>query len=680
MHRKWDKPITALKGVGAKRAQLYEKLDITTIWELMRYYPRTYIDYSAPKAIAEAIIGESEVISGYVKRKLTPQLVRRGMELYKFIFSDGDADLTVTLFNQKFAFENIVLGKEYILYGKVMGNVFRREMTSPSFIEKDEPAKLQPIYPLTQGITQPILYRNIRSALELFGDKIEEPLPQRILQEYSLCELQYAVESIHFPKDREAYESAKRRLAFEELLSLQLGLVQLKGRNRDLSGSVMKPLGIENYYASLPFELTNAQKRAVTECINDMQKPNPMNRLLQGDVGSGKTAVAAAACYFCHLNGHQSAFMAPTEILCTQHYQTLNAFLEPLGVKCCLLVGSLSQKEKNAIKADIASGEYSVIVGTHALIQQSTQFRRLGLVITDEQHRFGVAHRARLAEKGDNPHSLVMSATPIPRTLALIIYGDLDISVLDELPKGRIPIETYAVDGGKRKRVYAFIRKHIAMGRQAYIVCPAIEESEMELASAVKYADELTKGEFAGVEVGLLHGKLPATQKDSTMGRFKQGEIKLLVSTTVIEVGVDVPNAVVMLIENAERFGLSQLHQLRGRVGRGKDQSYCILMSDNRSETNLQRLKIMMDTNDGFAISEEDLKLRGPGDFFGHKQHGLPKLRIADMSSDMDILRQTQALARQVIEVDADLSLPEHNGLRRLVEDLFEQGEEQGFN
>ena len=449
----------------------------------------------------------------------------------------------------------------------------------------------------------------------------------------------------------------------------------LKNSNKLQTGCKMKNTPINEFNESLPFTLTDSQLLAIKECTQNMCENSPMNRLIQGDVGSGKTAVAAACCYFSHKNNFQSALMAPTEILANQHFNTLTEFLSPLGVKCCLLTGSLTPKQKSSIKKEISRGTYSVIVGTHALVQQTTVFKNLGLVITDEQHRFGVNQRATLAQKGNNPHTLVMSATPIPRTLALMIYGDLDISVLNELPKGRQPIETYAVTGKLRERAFNFIKQQLNQKRQAYIVCPAIDENENELKSVKSYAEKISKTSFKDYKIGLLYGKLSALEKDEIMSEFKDGKIDLLVSTTVVEVGVDVPNATVMLIENAERFGLSQLHQLRGRVGRGKYKSYCILVTDNVTEESKKRLKVLSKTSDGFVIAKQDLALRGPGDFFGNRQHGLPELKIASMSEDLDVLKDAQKIAEEILKEDSSLSMPQNKELSKLVRNLFEEHE-----
>ena len=674
MLKSLEKDITYLKGVGEKRAKLYGKLGVTTVYDLLYHFPRSYVDYSEPVSISDSVIDEYNIIKVTVTKKFTPSMIRKGMTIYKAILTDFESDITVIIYNSQFLFDRLVEGESYILNGKVTGNFIRKEMSSPIILSADLKEKIQPIYSLTDGLTQSLLQNTIKNALKVFDENIFEPIPKEILQEKQLCSLQYAIKNIHFPEDLKAFESAKKRLVFDELLILQLGMLLLRKNNRELTGFVMKSKNIDNYYQSLPFELTNAQKRAIADCLSDMCGKYPMNRLVQGDVGSGKTAVAAACCYMAHENGCQSALMAPTEILASQHYNTLRGFLEPLGVKVCLLTGSLTPKQKKNLKTEIENGEYSVVVGTHALVSQTTVFKRLGLVITDEQHRFGVNQRAELARKGENPHTLVMSATPIPRTLALMIYGDLDISVLDELPKGRQPVETYAVTGKLRERAFKFIKEHLSQGRQAYIVCPMIDENENDLQSVTDYAQKLNSTCLKSFNIGLLHGKLSAKQKDKIMQEFKDGEIDLLVSTTVVEVGVDVPNAVIMLIENADRFGLSQLHQLRGRVGRGSHKSYCILVTDNTNEDSRERLRILSKTNDGFKISEEDLKLRGPGDFFGNRQHGLPQLKIADMSQDMDVLKSAQATAREIIKADSNLSALENRGLRELVDLLFDRG------
>ncbi len=667
-----DKQITYLKGVGPKRAEMYKKIGVFTVYDLLCHYPRDYIDLTDTVPISDSALNETVAVKGTVVRKLAPARIRKGMTVYKAVFTDGTSDLTVVIYNSEYLFSQLALDGEFYLVGRITGNLIRREMSSPLVFRADTPFKVQPVYRLTEGLSQTVLRNNMKNALDSFGKYIYEPMPAHIRSDAGLCAMEYAVTNIHFPKDIHCFEQAKKRLVFDELLILQLAMAMLRSKGRSLTGYVLKEKNIDEFYKSLPFELTNCQMQAVSDCMEDMQKPFPMNRLVQGDVGSGKTAVAAAVAYFAYKNGCQSALMAPTEVLAHQHYETLKGFLEPLGVKVALLTGSLSTKEKSLVKQGLENGEYHVAVGTHALVQQNTRFKNLALVITDEQHRFGVRQRAFLAQKGSNPHKLVMSATPIPRTLAMMIYGDLDISVLNELPKGRQPIETYAVTGKLRQRAFAFVSKQLDEGRQGYVVCPVIEESEMALQDVKSYANKLSENGFDKYRIGLLHGKLPNEEKDRIMRDFKEHKIDLLVSTTVVEVGVDVPNATIILVENADRFGLSQLHQLRGRVGRGQYKSYCVLITDNVNETTKKRLKILSSTSDGFKISEEDLKLRGPGDFFGDRQHGLPKLKIADVSHDLDILRKVQKTAELIIESDPMLEKGENKGLKELVNRLFE--------
>ncbi|ADU22880.1 ATP-dependent DNA helicase RecG [Ruminococcus albus] len=667
------KPVMYLSGVGPKKSELYEKLGVKTVYDLLYHFPRYYIDLNEPQAVRDAPLNEQVVLKGRVVRKLPEGNIRRGLTVYKAIVTDDTADITIVIYNAGFMFKALEVGHEYYLVGKLTGNMLRREINSPQIYPVAGTDPVQPVYRLTEGLTQKQLRQNVHTALGALDGSIYEPLPNDVVREQGLCSLSYALQNVHYPTDMHTLELAKSRLVFDELLTLALGMLMMKNRSRDNTGCQMNDESVDEYFSALPFELTAGQKSAINDCIEDMRKPFPMNRLIQGDVGSGKTAVAAGAAYFAYKNGCQTALMAPTEILAGQHYDTLKAFLEPLGVKVVLLTGSLTPKKKEKIKAEIAAGEYNVIVGTHALVQASTEFKRLGLVITDEQHRFGVEQRAMLAGKGDHPHKLVMSATPIPRTLALMIYGDLDISVLKELPKGRQPVETYAVTGKLRERAFGYVKQYLEEGRQAYIVCPMIEESDSDLRDVKSYAKEISEGAFSGYRVGLLHGRLSAESKEKVMKKFKAHELDILVSTTVVEVGVDVPNAAVMVIENSDRFGLSQLHQLRGRVGRGEHKSVCILITDNPTEEVVQRLKILSSCHDGFEISQQDLKLRGPGDFFGSRQHGLPKMKIADMSQDMDVLVRAQETAKQILCKDTHLDKGENRGLRELVERLFEQ-------
>ena len=671
--------IRTLKGVGEKRAALYEKMGIRTLWDLLGHYPRAYEDWSHPVLIRDAVPGEPCCIRGWAANTPTEHRVRKGMTLYKFRVTDGYSSVQVTLFNNPYAAAKVRRDQEILLYGTVVSDGRRAEMTSPQ-IEQPNAARIRPIYPRTEGLTPRMIETNVAAALERFGNGgLPEILPEDIVAREGLCDRATAIRHIHFPPDSHAIAEARRRLIFEELFVLQLGLLRLKSRSRRLNGAILRQDRTADYVAGLPFTLTGAQSRAITDCIGDMQGICPMSRLVQGDVGSGKTAVAAGVAYSLIQEGWQAAMMAPTEILAEQHAATLQKLLGE-SVRVGLLTGSLTAAQKRRMQEAIAAGDIDLAVGTHALISDAVQFAKLGLVITDEQHRFGVAQRARLAAKGQDPHLLVMSATPIPRTLALILYGDLDVSILDELPPGRQPVETYAVGTDKRERAYGYIRKHLDEGRQGFIVCPLVEEGEepTDLQSATALFEELQQGPFRGYRLGLLHGKMKPAQKEAVMSAFAAGEIQLLVSTTVIEVGVDVPNAVIMAVENADRFGLAQLHQLRGRVGRGVHKSTCILITDHRGEETRRRLGVMCATNDGFKIADEDLKLRGPGDFFGNRQHGLPQLKVADLLEDMPMLQRAQSGAAALL--DADPNLVNHPALWQAVEHLFAQVGEQGLN
>jgi len=671
--------IRTLKGVGEKRAALYEKMGIRTLWDLLGHYPRTYEDWSRPVLIRDAVPGEPCCIRGWAANSPTEHRVRKGMTLYKFRVTDGYGSVQVTLFNNPYAAAKVRRDQEILLYGTVVSDGRRAEMTSPQ-IEQPNAARIRPIYPRTEGLTPRMIETNVAAALERFENiGLPEILPEDIVAREGLCDRATAIRHIHFPPDSHAIAEARRRLIFEELFVLQLGLLRLKSRSRRLNGAILRQDRTAAYVAGLPFTLTGAQSRAIADCIGDMQGVCPMSRLVQGDVGSGKTAVAAGVAYSLIKEGWQAAMMAPTEILAEQHASTLQKLLGE-SVRVGLLTGALTAAQKRRMQEAIAAGDIDLAVGTHALISDAVQFAKLGLVITDEQHRFGVAQRARLAAKGQDPHLLVMSATPIPRTLALILYGDLDVSILDELPPGRQPVETYAIGTDKRERAYGYIRKHLDEGRQGFIVCPLVEEGEepTDLQSATALFDELQQGPFRGYRLGLLHGKMKPAQKEAVMSAFAAGEIQLLVSTTVIEVGVDVPNAVIMAVENADRFGLAQLHQLRGRVGRGVHKSTCILITDHRGEETRRRLGVMCATNDGFKIADEDLKLRGPGDFFGNRQHGLPQLKVADLLEDMPMLQRAQSGAAALL--DADPNLVNHPALWQAVEHLFQQVGEQGLN
>lgn len=645
--------IRYLKGVGEKTARLYNKLGIFTVDDLIRHYPRKYLDYSNTVSVKDAPPDTPVFIKATMITPVKESMIRKGLTLYKCNFSDGETVIRVTIFNNKYLAKALRTFDDYILYGKVEKTFTSASMSSPQ-IERADKAEVHPVYPTTEKLSVKAISNSVRNALALVG-KIPETLSDDILKKYDLVSLDFATRQIHFPNDEKNIEPARHRLIFDELLTLQLGLLKLKEKDVKGNSCKIKKDFTNEFYSLLPFTPTGAQQRAVADCIEDMQSDRMMNRLIQGDVGSGKTAVAGAVIYTVIKNGAQAALMAPTEILATQHFESFKKLFASTDVRVALLTGSVKTGEKKEIKRALCNGEIDLIVGTHALIQNDVEFENLGLVCTDEQHRFGVQQRANLAMKGDNPHLMVMSATPIPRTLGLIIYGDLDISLLDELPPGRQEIRTDVVTSAYHKRIYKFIRDAVDRGEQAYIVCSLVDEGESDLISAKEYADNLAKNEFVGYSVGLLHGKMKPAEKDKVMQSFAEGVTQILVSTTVVEVGVDVPNATVMLIENADRFGLSQLHQLRGRVGRGKNKSYCILVSDNKSDSSRERLQVMKHTSNGFDIADYDLKSRGPGDFFGKRQHGLPDLKIADMLEDTETLRQCRECALKMLESDPRL-------------------------
>lgn len=658
MERLYKKGLTCITGVGEKRAKLFQKLGVDSVGALLHFYPRAYENWADTVSVFNAAAGEPVYIRAVVLQNISENRIRNGMTLYKTVVcDDSGARLQLIFFNNPYISRMLHSGEEYIFHGRITFDRGRPQMSSPSFLPANTEPGTVPVYPLTQGLTSRLVSQTVQRALKMLPETLDDPLDEDIRLRRNLCDLDFALKNIHFPESPEALEQARKRLVFDELLELQLGLLSMKSRDRGENTMRLGSDYSEDFYSLLPFEPTGAQKRAVSDAMRDMTRSHyPMSRLLQGDVGSGKTAVAAALCYNTARCSMQSALMVPTEILASQHYSTLSRLLSDAGISVALLTGSVGQAEKRRIRAGLADGSIDVVVGTHALISDNVEFSSLALVITDEQHRFGVKQRAALSSKGSSPHHLVMSATPIPRTLALMIFGDLDVSVLDEMPSGRIPVETLFIDSSKRERAYNFIKKHADEGLQSFVVCPLIEdENGLGLASAVDFSRELSEGYLKGYSVGLLHGKMKPTEKDAVMASFVSGELSVLVSTTVIEVGVDVPNAVIMLIENAERFGLSQLHQLRGRVGRGNKKSYCILVSDSKGETAVSRLKTMTSTNDGFVIANEDLKLRGPGDFFGARQHGLPQLQIADLYSDMTVFAAAQDEARDIIETDPSL-------------------------
>ena len=662
--------IRFLKGVGEKRAELLQKKGIDTVGALLRFYPRAYLDWQNITPVSECPEGENVCVRAEITSPVKTVNIRRGMTLYKFAAADDSGVIEVTLFNRKYLAENLRQGRSYLFYGKLGYGITLRQMSSPEIMPA-EYMGIEPVYAATEGLSSKTIEKIMKNAL-VYADGMAEVIPQGIREKNGLCDFKTALKSIHFPLERQALESAKRRLVFEELFVLQTGLLFLKCRRRALAGCTVKNNLLEEFKKTLSFKLTGAQERVINECLTDMMSPRPMNRLIQGDVGSGKTAVAAALMYISAGNGFQSALMAPTELLAEQHFKTLCKITENSGIKCALLTGSLTKKQKDEVKAGLKSGEIKVAVGTHALLTDDVEFENLGLVVTDEQHRFGVGQRGRLSSKGNNPHTLVMSATPIPRTLGLIIYGDLDISIIDEYPAGRQKIATYCVDSSYNARVYNYIKKFIAEGRQAYIVCPLVDENEaLGIKSASEYYKELSENQFKGYTVGLLHGKMKPKDKENVMRRFAAGEIQLLISTTVIEVGIDVPNAALMVIENAERFGLSQLHQLRGRIGRGEYSSACILISDVKSGDTKRRLDVIKNNTDGFKIADEDLKLRGPGDFLGSRQHGLPDMKIADIFADRETLHLAGKEAEELIKRDPTLHDPENAGLRAEIAALF---------
>ena len=674
-----DTAIRYMKGVGEAREKLMLKLGIRSLRDLVGYFPRAYEDRTSYKKIDALIIGETVCVRAMAAA--TPQLshIRKGLDIVKFRAVDDSGSLDITFFNQSFVKDAIKPGEIYVFYGKIEGTLFKPSMANPVFeLDKDSGAatgRIMPVYALTAGLSQKVLANAIRSGLEKCGDNLPDVLPENVVRHYELCRARFAYENIHFPADLKTLEIARKRLIFEELFVLAVAMKLLRASRSDKAGRSLEMPDFKEFYGAFAFEPTNAQIRAIDEAARDMVSAKPMNRLIQGDVGSGKTLVAAACCWMTWKAGCQSAFMAPTEILAKQHYRTLSELLQPLGMRVGLLTGSMTAKRKHDIYDKLSLGELDLVIGTHALISQGVSFNDLALVITDEQHRFGVNQRSMLTEKGDSPHVLVMSATPIPRTLALIIYGDLDVSIIDEMPPGRRDIETFIVGESHRHRIYNFIEKLVGEGRQVYIICPMVEEGETPdegLKSAREYHEKLQKEVFPKLRTALVHGKMPTKEKDAAMSAFETGEADVLVATTVVEVGVDVPNAALIVIENADRFGLSQLHQLRGRVGRGEHTSYCVLFRGADGSVSRERLEIMHSTNDGFKIAEEDLKLRGPGDFFGSRQHGLPELRIANFASDMLLLSRAQGAADDVLRTDPELKAPENRKLREHIPRLFE--------
>ena len=692
MEIRWDTPVDRFPGVGPARAEKLARLGITRAGDLLDYFPRGYEDRRAVSTLRDAPEDAPVCIRAMVAAPPTLSRLRRGLELVKVRAVDATGVLNVTYFNQAYLKNTLRAGEEYIFYGVAERFGRGRRMTNPVTEPAGRPSVtgvILPIYPLTAGISNNLMLSLTRRAVDACAGAAREDLPEQVRTEYRLAGAPFSYRSIHFPASFQDLERARRRLIFEELFYLSAGLALLRRRRVGERGPECPCPSLDPFLALLPFRPTGAQLRVMEECRRDMASGRPMNRLVQGDVGSGKTAVAAAAAWIAACAGFQSALMAPTEILARQHFASLSRLLSPAGIRVELLTGSLSPGQKQEVYRLLRAGELDLVVGTHALLSQGVEFARLGLVVADEQHRFGVGQRSALAAKGPHPHVLVMSATPIPRTLALIVYGDLDVSVIDQLPPGRTPVRTYVIGEDKRARMYGFVRKLVGEGRQVYIVCPAVEEGEAQagswgapppdLKAVTTYARALQTRVFPQLRVGLVHGRMRPREKEAVMAAFAGGELDVLVSTTVIEVGVDVPNAALMVVENAERFGLSQLHQLRGRVGRGSHQSYCVLVTASRSPESLERLKVLARTADGFRIAEEDLKLRGPGDFFGSRQHGLPQLHIADLAGDMALLQQAQQAARQVLEEDPALERPEHRPVRERVRELFSRQAER-FN
>lgn len=672
--------IKYVKGVGDAKKEKFKKLGIFTVRDLLFNFPRDYEDWRKITPIMDTPFGEQCCIKATVTNAPTGIKSKNGTMLFKASATDGRGILALTFFNNKYVVNQLFENEEYLFFGKINQNIIGgREMLSPRFIKASGNEKIHPVYRQTENLTSKNIEIITANAFSMLRGGICDTLPEYLSTKYRLMPLEDALFNMHFPKNDESLAAAKRRLIFEELLNLQLGLFYLKSKSRNNTSIQITKDYTNEFYSYLPYTLTDAQIRCITECKKDMQGTKPMNRLLQGDVGSGKTSVAAALIYNTVKNGYQAALMVPTEVLAEQHSKSL-AKIFAGRINIALLTGSVKASQKKLIKQGLADGSIDLVVGTHAIISNDVEFKKLGFVITDEQHRFGVNQRTALAKKGLNPHTLVMSATPIPRTLGLIIYGDLDISVIDELPKGRQPIETYCVTSDYHERLYNFTKKHLDEGRQGYIICPLVEEGETQLIPAQEYAQFLQKNVFTNYTVGVLHGKMKPKDKDTVMKQFAGGEIQLLVATVVVEVGIDVPNAAIMIIENAERFGLSQLHQLRGRIGRGQFKSTCVLVSDAQNEDSTKRLQVMCKTTDGFKIAEEDLKQRGPGDFLGSRQHGLPEMKIANIITDTKILYAAQKQAEDIILADPYLDFPEHKNIKKSVNEMFERFGESGIN
>ncbi len=671
----YESDVRILKGIGDAKAKLLLRLGISSVGDLLEHYPVRFEDRRTVTPIFSCEDGASVCVTARVVTPVSENYVRKGMCYYKFAVCDDSGTMSCTFFNNKYIKDIIKVGMTYTFFGKIS----RRGRSVTMLPSEFEPAAsssctkaIIPVYPLTAGINQRFLRNAILSALSLCADYLDESLPSEITQRYNLCSRMYALRCIHFPEDEKSLEIARRRLVFEEFFLLQTSLRRVKENTAKSVGTRFSDCSVEPFLEKLPFSLTDAQQHVLCDIMNDVSGGFCMNRLVQGDVGSGKTVIAAAAMYLAAKNGCQAAMMAPTEVLALQHFNGLSPILTGLGFKTALLTGSTKKKEKDEIYEKLQSGEISIIFGTHALITEKVHFHRLALTVTDEQHRFGVRQRALLSEKSSAAHTLVMTATPIPRTLALIMYGDMDISFIDSLPPGRQKIDTFCIDRGKLERMYGFIRRETAAGNRAYIVCPSVEESaDIPMAAVTSLFKELNEKVFPDIPMGLVHGKMKPAEKEKAMRDFSDGTTKILVATTVIEVGVNVPEATVMAVLDAERFGLSQLHQLRGRVGRGKTKSYCILVCNSDSDTVMQRMKIMTESRDGFKISETDLALRGPGDFFGTRQHGILNLKIASLANDMEVLKESGTAAEELLRSDPGLSHENHIRLRKRTDSLI---------
>ena len=668
-----NKNIQYIKGVGPARVKLLNKLGIYTLNDIINYFPRTYEDRSKTKKLSDIYDGEEILVIAKVITTVVVRKIRKGLTIYKVIVSDKTNNCEITWYNQEYIKNKIKKGNTYKFYGKVNSKFGKLEMNTPIIEEiniSKNTGKIVPIYHSTNNLTQNVLRLIVENAIEEIKGQIKETLPEYILKEYNLCNLEYAIKKIHFPDNFSEYNIARKRLAFEEIMTMQLLLMKLKkSYNNELNGIQFdKNIKMSDVINDLPYKLTKAQLKVLEEIDSDMESKKCMNRLLQGDVGSGKTVVSIIASYKAVKSGMQVAIMAPTAILATQHLEEFNKILSKYNIKSELLISSITKKNKNEILEKLKNGEIDIIIGTHALLEENVIFNKLGLVVTDEQHRFGVKQREKIISKGTNPDTIVMTATPIPRTLALILYADLDISIIDELPPNRKKIDTFAVTKGLENRVNNFIKKQINEGRQVYVVCPLVEESEeINAKSVMELAKKYKNDIFREYRVEYLHGKMKTKEKDTIMEKFKKGDIDILISTTVIEVGVNVPNASIMVVENAERFGLAQLHQLRGRVGRGEYKSYCILKYQGNSEVIKQRMKIMQDTNDGFVISEKDLELRGSGEFFGTRQHGLPEFKIANIYEDMEMIKSIQSIAIKILNEDPELKLEKNTKFKKVI-------------